>query len=204
MEVFLCVKMGSMNTDITTYLISKGITDPTSLKAVSRQFAANGLSAQAENIDSALSDAGFKKLLDIETAKLSATGLTSDQAGELADKVNELTDKDTSISRELTDLGEMRRLISSLDKSIFGQVAESLDEEEVAADLLADPAGARKVIDQLVSGHVNSIVMTHSDESDDTEDALKSEVSDSLSETSTETLAQNLETLMEHLNQLGE
>ncbi len=193
-----------MNTDITTYLISKGITDPASLKAVSGQFAAKGLSAQAESIDSSLSDAGFKKLLDIETAKLSGAGMTSDQAGKLADKVNELTDKDTSISRELTDLGEMRRLISSLDKSIFGQVAESLDEEEVAADLLADPAGARKVIDQLVSGHVNSIVMTHSDESDETEDALKSEVSDSLSETSTETLAQNLETLMEHLNQMGE
>ena len=204
MEVFLCVKMGSMNTDITTYLISKGITDPTSLKAVSGQFAANGLSSQAENIDSAISDAGFKKLLDIETAKLTGSGATSDQAEKLAEKVSELTDKDSPLSRELTDLGEMRRLISSLDKSIFGKVADSLDEEEVAADLLADPAGARKVIDQLVSGHVNSIVMTQSDESDDTEDALESEVSDSLSDTSTETLAQNLETLMEHLNQMGE
>lgn len=186
----------SMNTDITTYLISKGITDSTSLTAVSKQLAAKGLSGSDS---SSLAETGFKTLLDAETAKIAAT------------ETAKLTSQETTASTAsvetaasgLTDLGEMRQLISALDKSILGNVAESLDEEEVAADLLADPASGTKVIDQLVGGHFNSIVMTSSDVSEDTEDSLKSEVSDSLTDTSTETLAENLETLMEHLNQIG-
>ena len=179
-----------MNTDITAYLISKGITDPASLSAVSKQLATNGLT---DNGSSLSAGTEFKSLLEAETAKFTAA--------ETSETATSTTDALTTSG--LTDLGEMRQLISALDKSIMGNVAESLDEEEMAADLLADPTGAGKVIDQLVSGHFNSIVMTSSDDSEDTEDSLKSEVSDSLTEPSTETLAENLETLMEHLNQIG-
>ena len=179
-----------MNTDITSYLISKGITDPSSLSAVSKQLAANSLAGTG--VSSSV-QAEFQSLLDAETAKL--TGAETVEAASSATTV--------SATSGLTDLDEMRQLISALDKSVMGSVAESLNEEEMAADLLADPTGAGKVIDQLVSGHFNSIVMTSSDDSEDTEDSLKSEVSDSLTEPSTETLAENLETLMEHLNQIG-
>lgn len=184
---FICDKMDNMNTDITTYLISKGITDPSSLASVTKQLADKGLS------DSSIAGTGFKSLLDAETAKL--TGVNGDN--------KEISATDTAKVGELTDLDEMRRLISSLDKSVLGQVADSLDEEEFAADLLSDSSGANRVIDQLVTGHLNSIVMTDSDDSEDTDDALKSDVTETLSEPSTETLAQNLETLMEHLNQIG-
>ena len=187
MEVFYCDKMDNMNTDITTYLISKGITDPSSLASVSKQLEVKGLS------DSSVADTSFKSLFDAETARL--TGVNGDN--------KEVSSKDTAMVGELTDLDEMRRLISSLDKSVLGQVTDSLDEEEVAADLLSDTSDANRVIDQLVTGHLNSIVMTDSDDSEDTDDALKSDVAESLTEPSTETLAQNLETLMEHLNQIG-
>ncbi|MBO4898882.1 MAG: hypothetical protein J5509_01180 [Lachnospiraceae bacterium] len=100
-------------------------------------------------------------------------------------------------------LNEMKLLIDSLDKSILGKVGSSLDSEEVASDLLAGGLSSQRVVDQLVSGHLNSIVMTAGTDLENADDNLESSVTESLKDVSTETLAQNLETIMAKLGGMG-
>ncbi len=94
----------------------------------------------------------------------------------------------------------MQQLIDSLDKSILGTVASSLDSEAVASDLL-ESGDSGEVIGQLMSGHLNSIVMTPSDSMDDSEDDLESRTSSLLDDPVAESLAENLETIIAHLGQ---
>ena len=100
-------------------------------------------------------------------------------------------------------LNEMKLLIDSLDKSILGKVGSSLNSEEVASDLLSGGLSSQRVVDQLVSGHLNSIVMTAGTDLENADDNLESDVTESLKDVSTETLAQNLETIMAKLGSTG-
>ncbi len=150
-------------------------------------------------IDKADIDDEFKSYLNEETSKLLA-GESSDIAS-----INKITSAalnaagDTSSSKTTSE-SEIKLLIDSLDKSILGTVTSSLDMDEVASDLLSG-AGSDRVIDRLVSGHLNSIVMSSSDlDSDTVNDTNESDITSSLTDLSTETLAQNLETIMAKLN----
>ncbi len=143
----------------------------------------------------------FKTYLNEETSKLLA-GESSDIAS-----INKITSAalsaagDTASSQTSSD-SEVKLLIDSLDKSILGAVTSSLDMDEVASDLLSG-AGSDRVIDQLVSGHLNSIVMSSSDldnDSNTVNDANERSITSSLTDPTTETLAQNLETILAKLN----
>ena len=109
----------------------------------------------------------------------------------------------TSSDSNSASLNEMKLLIDSLDKSILGNVGSSLNSEEVASDLLSGGLSSQRVIDQLVGGHLNSIVMTAGTDLENADDNLESDVTESLKDVSTETLAQNLETIMAKLGGMG-
>ena len=104
--------------------------------------------------------------------------------------------------KEETQKLKLRQLIDSLDRSILGNVTSTLDSEDAAAQLLLGE-GADRVVGQLLNGHLSSIVMTKADDMEDIDDSLDSSTAQMLTDTSAETLAQNLETIMERLNQLG-
>lgn len=203
-----------MSLDITSTLLSKGVSDVSLLNAAVKKYtettAADSVSntkqaaeVSAETLSEVKSD--FKEWLEEETDKLVSAGIDSDTAQKTVSSTvvnSELSGVLSDSASRNAQLTEMTELIDSLDRSILGSVASSLDPKDVASDLLSGD-GADRVIDRLVSGHMSSIVMSGSDDSENADDSLESSVKDSLGDLSTETLAQNLETIMEHLNQIS-
>lgn len=112
--------------------------------------------------------------------------------------LNDESSKLDEIRNQANMIGEMKSLIDALDQSILGNVLESLDTEELAEDLLADPSQSKDVLNGLMGGHMQSIVMTSSDEKKDMEDSLASSSASVLNgkDVATESLAENLETIM--------
>ncbi|MBQ8947438.1 MAG: hypothetical protein IJ058_11595 [Lachnospiraceae bacterium] len=171
-----------MNTDINSLLTGKGINDPAYVKEVFRQA--------AEYARETGVDPGFTEMLTAETARLAA------QTGEGADVTSELTEA-VNKSR---DLSEMQELIASLDKSILGSVSATLDKDAVASDLMNDP-DAGDVVESLVNGHLNGIVLADPDELDEEDDEFESEAGARLRDQTAETLAENLENIIASLGQ---
>ena len=148
----------------------------------------------------------FRAWLTEETEKIVAGGGSAADVTKAVRQsigASETSGSAASSDPQNASVNEMKLLIDSLDKSILGNVGSSLDSEEVAADLIAGGADSQRVIDRLVSGHLNSIVMTASDDLDNSEDGLESDVTKSIKDVSTETLAQNLETIMAKLGGMG-
>lgn len=113
----------------------------------------------------------------------------------------EASEKLTQVSEQSAKLNEMQGLLDSLDKTILGRVADSINTEELAEELLSNPEESKDVMSELMNGQMSAIVMTDSDDSEDADDAVNTSISDSLSgEATTETLAQNLETIMASIN----
>ncbi|MCR5510000.1 MAG: hypothetical protein K6F54_03505, partial [Lachnospiraceae bacterium] len=141
-----------------------------------------------------------------ETEKIVAEGgSAADVTGVVRESIGagESSGTKTSSDSNSASLNEMKLLIDSLDKSILGNVGSSLNSEEVASDLLSGGLSSQRVIDQLVGGHLNSIVMTAGTDLENADDNLESDVTESLKDVSTETLAQNLETIMAKLGGMG-
>ena len=148
----------------------------------------------------------FRTWLTEETEKIVAEGgSVADVTGVVRESIGagESSGTKTSSDSNSASLNEMKLLIDSLDKSILGNVGSSLNSEEVASDLLSGGLSSQRVIDQLVGGHLNSIVMTAGTDLENADDNLESEVTESLKDVSTETLAQNLETIMAKLGGMG-
>ena len=150
----------------------------------------------------------FKTWLTEETEKIvSEGGTASDVTKAVRESIGASESSQTSSGTSGTtssnsgdaSLNEMKLLIDSLDKSILGNVGSSLNSEEVASDLLSGGLSSRGVIDQLVGGHLSSIVMTAGTDLENADENLESSVTESLKDVSTETLAQNLETIMAKL-----
>ena len=155
----------------------------------------------------------FKTWLTEETEKIVAEGgnaadVTAAVRESIGASENAQASGGSSGTKSSSDSGnaslnEMKLLIDSLDKSILGKVGSSLNSEEVASDLLSGGLSSQRVVDQLVSGHLNSIVMTAGTDLENADDNLESDVTESLKDVSTETLAQNLETIMAKLGSMG-
>ena len=148
----------------------------------------------------------FRTWLTEETEKIVAEGgSVADVTGVVRESIGagESSGTKTSSDSNSASLNEMKLLIDSLDKSILGNVGSSLNSEEVASDLLSGGLSSQRVIDQLVGGHLNSIVMTAGTDLENADDNLESDVTESLKDVSTETLAQNLETIMAKLGGMG-
>ncbi|SCY82430.1 hypothetical protein SAMN02910292_03084 [Lachnospiraceae bacterium XBB2008] len=148
----------------------------------------------------------FRAWLTEETEKIVAEGgSAADVTGVVRESIGagESSGTKTSSDSNSASLNEMKLLIDSLDKSILGNVGSSLNSEEVASDLLSGGLSSQRVIDQLVGGHLNSIVMTAGTDLENADDNLESDVTESLKDVSTETLAQNLETIMAKLGGMG-
>lgn len=164
--------------DITSYLISNGITDLSSAVAATSNSKTTSDRDNTSNISEE-----FSALLSDEVAKLS---------------------EETS---ENAQIAEMENLIASLDKSILGSVMSKLDKDDLAQELANNPEQAKDVLSMLTSGHMQAIVTTDSGtESEDIEDSLTSSTTESLSGTSdstdsTESLAENLETIIASIGQ---
>ena len=135
----------------------KGISHDTGLTGVSQSAGTaagtNAVSAKtsatsADGITSIKED--FKDWLEQETAKITADG---GSASEVVKAVTESVGASNGTDG-VTELAEMKQLIDSLDKSILGGVASSLDSTEVAADLLSAGRGSDRVIGQLLSGQL--------------------------------------------------
>jgi len=184
-----------MSIDITSKLLSQGITSVSNSNISS---VSNPTSSTADTAAKVRTD--FSTWLQDEITKLKEDGAdASSIVNAVTTQIGELNGTGTT----LTESDELKMLMDSLDKSILGSVASTLDTKEAASELFTGE-GSDKVIKQLVSGHLNSIVMTDSDDLEDADDSLESSVTETFADTSTETLAQNLETIMEHLNQLSE
>ena len=125
------------------------------------------------------------------------------KAEEFEKLLTEEAEKLTDTSAKTTRLTEMQALLDSLDQSILGGVKESLDRGELADEMLSNPEESTDVVKQLMSGHMQSIVMTDSDDKEDAKDSLTASSTETLmgGDTATETLAQNLETIMESIGQ---
>ncbi len=171
--------------------------------------AVSGKSSEAsanEAVSSVKED--FKDWLEAETARITSEGGSATDVIKGVTESMGITTKTASTNTGITsgtgsvsELAEMKQLIDSLDNSILGNVADQLDSTEVAADLLGGGRRSDRVISQLVSGHLNSIVMSSLADSDNAKDDVKSGLTESLTDESTETLAQNLETLIAGLGQ---
>ena len=87
----------------------------------------------------------------------------------------------------------------------MSEIFESYSAEETfefAKELAGNPQAAKDVINELAAGHMLSIVTTSSDddESESVTESVKNSVTAEGEAVSTETLAENLETIMAGIN----
>ena len=185
---------------------ASGVTQQT--QAVTQAQKKSEAAATQSSSDTSEIREDFKTWLTEETEKIvSEGGTASDVTQAVRESIGASESSQTSSGTSGTtssnsvdaSLNEMKLLIDSLDKSILGNVGSSLNSEEVASDLLSGGLSSQRVIDQLVGGHLSSIVMTAGTDLENADDNLESSVTESLKDVSTETLAQNLETIMAKL-----
>ena len=211
------------NLKLNSHLLSKGVDAVSLMNASVQKTGAAGAvrptaATQTESSSSTGTDAAsFESVLKGETDKLNAdaivsliksgnldleaikTAIGSSDIKDLSDLASKLTSDKTGSSQ----LSEMQSLIAALDKSILGQssITDTIDKSAVAATLLADE-DAMEVIGALAEGHLNGIVMSDSEdlEQDEEENLTGAAVASASGDTSLETLAENLETIMAGLN----
>ena len=135
-----------------------------------------------------------------------ADGKQAEALGDEFKKVlSEETSKITELNEEKSKISETQELIAALDKSILGSVAGSVDMTELSDDLLKT-SGKDKVVEQLVSGHLQAIVTTKYDDEDEGFDITKTATgSMSLSaddEDPAHSLDESLEEIVERLSSI--
>lgn len=154
------------------------------------------------DMTSVLLNSGLKEITEYSQVSGKQNGADGIADAEKSDFLDVLTDevaKLTENSSKTTELEELSNLIDSLDQSILGGVLSNLDTEEVAESILSDKSGG-DVVEQLVSGHLQSIVMTPQKD-ENAETSMTSDVGNGIAEeVSTETLSENLETILASLN----
>jgi len=211
-----------MSIDISSYLlqnsISKLASDASTVSGTMSGVTQTSGIAQTTGVNQTTNTGNsennqFSDVLNDEVDKLgqTQTGLSDKEISEIASQLVQDNAKQSKLQ-------EMQELIAALDESILGSVASSLDPAELADDLLSDTSGSG-VIDQLVGGHMMSIVTTERDDKEDED--LTGSITNSLTsvssnsettsdstasaesalqklsdEPSLETLAENLETIM--------
>lgn len=104
--------------------------------------------------------------------KVSNAGTDAAGSSEFKEALNEATSQITQLNSENSKISEAQELIAALDKSILGTVASSVDMSELSEDLLKS-SGKENVVEQLMQGHMQSIVTTKSDDEDEGADIAK-------------------------------
>ena len=128
-----------------------------------------------------------------------------EKAAEFSQLLTETIDGLTKNNTASAENSEMQNLIAALDKSILGKAGNTFNVTEFAEAMLQDKNAAQDVLSQLAGGHMQAIVTTSSEDNDEddtsifgTNDYTKvPTLSDE-----TESLSDNLETIMEHLNRV--
>ncbi len=130
------------------------------------------------------------------TKTISATD-TSQKSG---NNVSKTSDFSTLLSEEIKNLTEFNELASVIDGSVLGSISDVSALKSLSEDLMSTGSG-REVLSKLAEGHLNSIVLDDSTDSDDSKSfptTLTSSYTQAV--TNTASMQSTLESIMETLN----
>lgn len=144
------------------------------------------------------------RISDITLQNIDGKNTTATEAvsSEFEKELQSELSKMSESQKENSDLSEMTKLLEALDNSVLGAVIKDENRVEFAKELAGNPQAAKDVINELAAGHMLSIVTTSSDddESESVTESVKNSVTAEGEAVSTETLAENLETIMAGIN----